>query len=236
MLETSSGRLTVLVDSPSLTLSAQLAALLSPGGVVVLFLMPIVGFMLSKFEARWLVNFGVAMCSLGMYMMAGFNLDIDYRYAMLARLVQSIGMAFLFVPINTAAFSYLAKEQANNATGLINLARNIGGSSGIALTMTFLTRRTALHQSNLAGHITGMEEGYRQMVAGAGHMLVAQGADPVQATQQAHGLLYGMLLRQSAMKGFVDSFWVLAILFLLMIPLMFLMKKTAPGKGEAAAH
>jgi len=209
---------------------------LSPGGVVVLYLLPIVGFLLSKYEARWLVTFGVAMCSLGMYQMAGFNLETDYHSAMMARIVQSIGMAFLFVPINTAAFSYLAKEQANNATGIINLARNIGGSSGIALTMTMLTRRTAFHQNVLAGHITGMEEGYRSMVYGAGHMLVAQGADPVQATQQAHGLLYGMLMRQSAMLGFVDSFWVLAILFLLMIPLMFLMKRTRPGKMEVAAH
>ncbi len=209
---------------------------LSPGGVVVLFLMPIVGFMLSKFEARWLVTFGVAMCSLGMYQMAQFNLDTDYRTAMMARVVQSVGMAFLFVPINTAAFSYLAKEQANNATGIINLARNIGGSSGIALTLTMLTRRTAFHQNMLAGHITGMEEGYRSMVQGATGMLVAQGSDPVQAAQQAHGLLYGLLMRQSAMKGFIDSFFVLALLFLLMIPLMFLMKKAHPNKGELAAH
>ena len=209
---------------------------LSPGGVVVLFLMPIVGFLLSKYEARWLVTFGVAMCSLGMYQMAQFNLETDYHAAMMARIVQSVGMAFLFVPINTAAFSYLVKEQANNATGIINLARNIGGSSGIALTMTMLTRRTAFHQNMLAGHITGMEESYRSMIYGAGHMLVAQGSDPVQATQQAHGLMYGMLMRQSAMMGFVDSFWVLAMVFLLMIPLMFLMKKTRPQKMEVAAH
>ena len=75
---------------------------LSPGGVAVVLLMPLVGILLSRFEPRWLVAFGLAVSALGLFQMAGFNTQIDFRTAATARIVQSIGMAFLFVPINTA--------------------------------------------------------------------------------------------------------------------------------------
>ena len=76
--------------------------------------------------------------------MATFNLDIDFHTAMMARIYQSAGMAFLFVPINVMAFYFIPKEKINNATGIINLARNIGGSFGIANVVTLLARRTAV--------------------------------------------------------------------------------------------
>ncbi len=211
--------------------TAMLSGLvMSPGGFAVVVLMPLVGWLLSKVEARWLVVFGLSICALGLFQMARFNLMIDYRTAMLARAVQSAGMAFLFVPINTMAFAFLRKEQANSATGLINLARNIGGSSGIAMVTTMLARRAQFHQQALVSHLTPLDQTYRDMLNGATQMLVAKGASAADALHQAEGLVYAMLLRESNMKAFIDNFWLLGVTFLAMIPIMFLMKSTPPHK------
>jgi DHA2 family multidrug resistance protein len=163
--------------------------------------------------------------------MAHFDLDVDYRTAMMARVMQSAGLAFLFVPINTMAFATVPREKMGSATGLINLARNIGGSSGIAIVTTLLARRTQFHQARLVGDMTPFSPAYAQALAGTAHMLVTRGASAAQAAAQAQGMLYGMLQRQSAMLAFVDSFWVLGIIFLAVIPLMFFIKKVGPPKG-----
>jgi DHA2 family multidrug resistance protein len=193
--------------------------------------MPLVGFLLSKIAPRWLVIFGLCVSAFGLFGMAGFDLDIDYRTAMMARVVQSAGLAFLFVPINTMAFATVPREKMGSATGLINLARNIGGSSGIAIVTTLLARRTQFHQARLVAAFTPFSPAYTQALAGTAHMLAERGASASQAAAQAQGMFYGMLQRQSAMMAFVDSFYVLGIIFLAVVPLMFFIKKVGPHKG-----
>jgi DHA2 family multidrug resistance protein len=163
--------------------------------------------------------------------MAHFDLDVDYRTAMMARVMQSAGLAFLFVPINTMAFATVPRDKMGSATGLINLARNIGGSSGIAIVTTLLARRTQFHQARLVSHMTPFDPAYVQALAGTAHMLATRGASAAQSVAEAQGMLYGMLQRQSAMLAFVDSFWVLGVIFLAVIPLMFFIKKVGPHKG-----
>ena len=84
---------------------------LSPGGLAIMVMMPMVGFLLSKIEARWLVIFGLLVSAYGLFHMADFDLNIDFRHAVMARVVQSLGLAFLFVPINTMAFYFIAKQK-----------------------------------------------------------------------------------------------------------------------------
>ncbi|MGA2483307.1 MAG: DHA2 family efflux MFS transporter permease subunit [Candidatus Acidiferrales bacterium] len=208
---------------------------LSVGGLVVLICLPIVGRLLVRVEPRWLVIFGVLVVSMSLFHMAHFNLDIDFRTAMMARVYQSAGMAFLFVPINVMAFAFLAKSKVNNATGLINLARNVGGSVGIAMVTTLLARRTQFHQSILVGHMTPFDGSYRAALAGATQALMAGGSNLTQATGQAQALLYGMLQRHAAMLAFADDFWLMGIAFLVIIPLMFLMKKSRHHTGEESS-
>jgi len=204
---------------------------LSPGGVAVLLLMPLVGKLLShRVEPRWLLMFGLAVSALGLYIMAGFNLQIDIGTAIRSRIVQSVGIAFLFVPMNTLAFSSIPKEQANSATGLINLARNIGGSSGIAFVTTELARRSQLHQHNLISHVTQFDGRYGEMLQGAAHMLMTRGSSAPQAAHQAQALVYGMVQREAAMQAFIDNFWLLAAIFVVIAPVMVLMKPIAAGR------
>ena len=209
---------------------------LSPGGILVVILLPVVGKLLTHIESRWLVVFGLAILSLSLFHMASFNLEVDFRTAMTARIYQSAGMAFLFVPINVMAFYFIPKEKINNATGIINLARNIGGSVGIAGVVTMLARRTQYHQAVLVSHMTPLDPAYRAMLGGAGQMLAAGGSDPVLAAHQAQGLAYGVLMRHSTMLAFLDDFWLMAVVILAVIPFMFLMKKVQPHRGPDSAH
>ncbi len=209
---------------------------LSPGGILVVILLPVVGKLLTHIESRWLVVFGLAILALSLFHMASFNLDVDFRTAMTARIYQSAGMAFLFVPINVMAFYFIPKEKINNATGIINLARNIGGSVGIAGVVTMLARRTQYHQAVLVSHMTPLDPAYRAMLGGAGQMLAARGSDPVLAAHQAQGLAYGVLMRHSTMLAFLDDFWLMAVVILAVIPFMFLMKKVQPHRGPDSAH
>uniref|UniRef100_Q01NG7 Drug resistance transporter, EmrB/QacA subfamily n=1 Tax=Solibacter usitatus (strain Ellin6076) TaxID=234267 RepID=Q01NG7_SOLUE len=204
---------------------------LSPGGIIICFCMPLVGFLLRKYQARWLVIFGVTISVLGLLRMSHFTLDVDYATAVWGRVVQSMGLAFLFVPISTLAFSTVPRERINYATGLFNLARNIGGSSGIAAITTILARRAQFHQAVLVSHMTPYDPAYREALARAAAAVQASGASSPDAAVQAQGLLYGTLLKQSSMLAFADAFWIMAILFLSIIPLMFLMKKTVPMRG-----
>jgi DHA2 family multidrug resistance protein len=194
-----------------------------------------VAFLLTRFEARWLVICGLLVSAFGLIQMSHFNLQVDYRTAMMSRVVQSAGLAFLFVPINTLAFAFVSKERTNYATGIINLARNVGGSCGIAMVSTMLARRSQFHQSNLVSHLTPMDTNYTDWLNGTAHMLMSKGADSVQAMQQAQGMIYGLVAQNAAMKAFIDNFWLLAITFLAMIPLVFLMKSVGAHKADPAA-
>lgn len=209
---------------------------LSPGGLVIMFMMPIVGALLSKFQARWLVIFGLIVSSLGLFLMTNFDLEIAFSNAVIARMVQSLGLAFLFVPINTIAFNMIAKEKTSYATGLINLARNVGGSSGIAIITTMLARRSQFHQQVLVSHVTPYDPSYHLALQGLVAKLVQQGVNTLQATRQAQGMLYGMVQRQATMLAFIDVFWMLGITFLALVPLMFVMKKMKPHKPAAIAE
>jgi len=162
--------------------------------------------------------------------MARFNLYIDYRAALWSRIVQSFGMAFLFVPISVVAFAFIPKARTSYATGLFNLARNVGGSAGIATVTTLLARRAQVHQQTLVSHLTPYDSAYRNSLAGATQLLHAHGASLPDAAAGAQGLLYGSMLRQSNMLAFADAFWVMAMLFLLIVPLMFCMKKMKPAR------
>jgi DHA2 family multidrug resistance protein len=207
---------------------------LSPGSLLVLIALPIVGRLTQVMEPRRLVAIGLAITGFSLLHMAHFNLEIDFRTAVMAWSYSRLGMAFLFTPINVMAFYFIPKEKMNNATGLINLARNIGGSVGIANVATLLARRAQVHQSVLVSHLTPLDPAYTASLSGASHFLMSQGSNPVQALDQAHGLIYGNLIRQASMLAYTDSFWLLGLTFLAMIPLMFLMKKTQPQRAPAA--
>jgi len=142
-------------------------------------------------------------------------------------------MAFLFVPINTTAFSSVSRERLGYATGLMNLFRNIGGSAGIAMVSTMLARREQFHQQVLISHLTPLDGAYSAILQNVTAALTVQGNSAADAAARAQGVLYGMVQKSAAMLAVDDTFWILALVFLSMIPLVVFLKKAAPHKGLA---
>lgn len=208
--------------------ATQAGLALSPGGVLVMFMLPFVGFLLSKVEARWLIGVGLAITCLALIHMTTFDINMDFKYAVVARCFQAAGLAFLFVPINTAAYAFVPPTKNNAASGLINLARNIGGSLGISLVTTLLDRRAQFHQVRLTEHATPLNPAFNHAVESATRIFGAGGSE-----NSPYALIMRRLQQQAAMLSYIDCFWAMGIAFAVLVPLVFIMKKTKPGRAMA---
>jgi len=214
--------------------TAQQAGLaLMPGGFTIIVLLPLVGFLLSRYTPRWLLLFGLVVLSFSLFNLTKLDLNVDFRTIAMARVIQAVGMAFLFVPINTAAYAFLPRDKNNAASGLMNLARNMGGSVGISVVTTLLDRRTQVHLNDLSRNLTLTNPALLSALQGAARAMQAHGASAAGATQQAYALIQGTVQRQAVMLSYIDCFWFLGVAIMLMVPAVFLMKKSKPGGGMA---
>jgi len=207
---------------------------LTPGGLVIMAILPFVGFLLSRYDARRLMVVGLTALSLALFHMTTFDLQIDFHTAMMARIYQAAGLAFLFVPINTAAYAYLPREKNNAASGLMNLARNIGGSVGISFVTTMLERRQQFHMVQMAAHLSEANPALNQRLSGLAGVIGSHGGGSGDAITRAYAMVQSIVGQQANMLAYIDCFWLLAVSSLIMIPLVFVMKKTRPGSGMAA--
>jgi MFS transporter, DHA2 family, multidrug resistance protein len=204
---------------------------ISPGGFLLICMLPFIGMLLGKVEARWMIGVGLAITALSMFHMTTFNTNMDYKYVMLARCFQASGLAFLFVPINTAAYAFVPRNKNNAASGLINLARNVGGSVGISLVIAILSRRTQFHQARLVEQANQLNPQFTAAVkATAG--VFGKGV----AGNGPYALLMHQIQQQAATLAYVDCFWLFGIAFTVLIPFVFLMKRVAPGTGRGGGH
>jgi DHA2 family multidrug resistance protein len=202
---------------------------MTPGGLVILVSMPVVGILIRKVDSRGMVIYGLFMTGLGLLLMSRWNLLIGYWDAADARVIQSMGMACLFIPINVTAYATLARELTNQAAGLMNLFRNIGGSVGIAILSTILARRTQFHQGQLTAHIVPSSLEHQAFVGRIARSLTVATGDAAGSMHRAYGLLFGQVLRQSYYMAILDVFFLTACICFMVIPLVFIMKKVPLG-------
>src|SRR6476469_1636458 len=147
--------------------TAELSGLvLSPGAIITMLSMPLVGKLLSKYEARWLVVFGLVVLATGMFQLSSLNLETNFGTFVYTWMISRGGLGFLFVPINVMAFNFIPREKTNNASGLINLARNIGGSIGISAVTTMQSRMSQKHQGMLVEHLNPYNPAYQHALQG----------------------------------------------------------------------
>jgi DHA2 family multidrug resistance protein len=183
-----------------------------------------------------LIGFGCIVVACSLFVMAGWDLQLDYGHAVRARMLQGLGLAFLFIPINVSAFAYVPREKTNMGTGIINLARNIGASVGIATVTTMLERRTQRHQAQMVEHVNPFSPAYHNMLNGMQVKLMAAGSSLAHATTQAQQMIYGTLQRQATMLAFIDNFKMLGVIFLLILPVLLLLKKPSKQSGNVPVH
>jgi DHA2 family multidrug resistance protein len=196
---------------------------MSPSGFILILMMPIAGTLVTHIQPKWLIALGFSFVALSCWISSGLTLDINMGWAIWTRVIFSFGGPLLFIPINVAAYAFVPKGKNNAASGLINLARNMGASIGIAGLSTMIERRAQFHQNVLVGHLTPYDQAYRA-AAGSGGL-------------RTLGLIYGSVQRQAALMSYVDGFRVLTIGVMCAIPLVLLFKNVDRSKAASApAH
>src|SRR5260370_24951723 len=195
-----------------------------------------VGLVVLRVDTRLLIGFGCIVVASSLFVMAGWNLQLDYGHAVRARMLQGLGLAFLFIPINVSAFAYVPREKTNIGTGIINLARNIGASVRIATVTTMLERRTQAHQARLSDHVTTFSAAYHNMLNGTQMNLVSAGSSRAHAATQAQQMIYGTVQRQAEMRACIDNVQMLGTVFFVVLPVLLLLKKPSRQSGNVPVH
>jgi DHA2 family multidrug resistance protein len=206
--------------------------ILMPGGFFLMLLMPLVGFLVKKVQPKYLIGFGFLLMAGAMNHLSGIEPGESFSALALARIFQAGSFAFLFVPIQTLAYSDLPKDKSNNASALINLMRNLGGSVGISMASTMLARHSQTHQERLVSTITPTSLpalGYLQSLASR---LESQGVDSVTAMRKATAMLYDTVATQAAVLSYLDIFVVLMLGSLIAATLAVFLKNIPLGKAS----
>jgi DHA2 family multidrug resistance protein len=213
----------------------QAGLVISPGGLAILFLMPMVGFLVSRVDARYLIAFGFMILSAALAALHTIDVQASYSYIAWMRIFQASGLAFLFVPINTLSYTDVPRNKNNDVSGLMNLARNIGGSCGTSFFVTLLARRAQFHQDRLVMHLYNSSNALQNSRNGLMGYFQHGGRQSLPgARAMAQGTVYQQLLQQSTQLAYLDVIAALAVGAACMIPLAFFMKKSKGG--PAAAH
>jgi MFS transporter, DHA2 family, multidrug resistance protein len=214
----------------------QAGIAMAPRGIGSFFMMPLTGLMTGRFDARKLLTTGLIVGGLTLLWLSRLNLQAGYWDIFWPQLIQGVGMSLLFVPLTTVAMDPIPRERMGNATSLFNLMRNIGGSVGIAMTGTMLSRNTQATTALLGANVTAYDHASYAMLAQMRAAFMASGSDPVTAASRANAAVFGMVERQATMVSFVGIFQLLGILFIALVPLVLLMSRPRRGTGPAAAH
>ena len=222
--------LQTLMGYPSL--QAGLAVL--PRGLGSFLFMPMVGILMGIIEPRKLLATGLVSAAFGLYLLSLLNTQAGYWNIFWPQLLQGAAMGLLFVPLTTITNDPIPPERIGNATSIFNLMRNIGGSIGIASVTTIVARTAQLQTNNLAHNATWNSPRTRMMIEGARRMFIAKGADPHTAQLRAYRSIWGMVVQQATMLSFIRAFQILALLFMLCLPLILLMRK--PRHHEKDYH
>jgi MFS transporter, DHA2 family, multidrug resistance protein len=211
--------------------ATEAGAILMPGGLLLMVLFPLVGRLLNKVDLRVLIAIGILVTGFALWWMTNLYFDVSFDTLALARTLQYLGMAFLFLPINALGFRDVPPGQTNYASALINLARNFGGSIGVAFASTLIVRRSQFHQSRMVEHLQSMNGAYPDFVdrlGGATHTVPGGMTTLAQAFQEG--------LRQASLMSYLDAFKALALIILLLLPFLLLVKRgTASGWTAEAA-
>jgi DHA2 family multidrug resistance protein len=239
-LYASSTMLPLLVQSEFGYDATTAGLVLSPGGFALIILMPVVGKLVNRFQAKHLIAFGMLTISIGMWMTSNLTPQIDYNTFVMMRVVQVLGLPFLFIPCSTMAFSGIPPEKGNKASALYSMLRNLGGSIGISLLMSYETRHQQIHQSILVEHLSPTHPAYTTMLAHYTQVFLNLGLSSAAAATKALSTIYEELQAQASILAYIDTFHLLAAITLLLSILALLMPgnlvQKKPSPVQQAAH
>lgn len=207
-----------------------------PRGLGAIVAMPVIGFLGAKMDARYLLTFGFLVFGIVSLVFGNVNLQVSPTTLLWPIVITGFALSFVFVPITTEAYGTLKNEQIGNASGVFNLVRNIGGSVGISLAQTLLTRRSDVHQTEIVGQVSRTQAQFQQQISTLTGFLGRE-INPANAMHGAASTLYQGLGQQALLWAFVDVFRWTALLCFLCMGLVWLFRKVSHArKAVAGAH
>jgi DHA2 family multidrug resistance protein len=218
--------------------SAEQAGMaVSTGGIALMLLFPVAGALAPKFDPRLLVSVGFIITTYGVWRMTGINLNVSFGMAVSWRVVISLGLPFLFIPINTLCYVGIPQEKYNEVSGMSALMRNLGGSVGISFVTTLLARQSQKHLAMLSAHAAPGNPPFETMRSGlAGAWMHAAGGAMPDGLQRAGAQIYGMAQVQARLLAYVDSIWVMVVVTAILVPLPFVMRRPPKDAPAPIAH
>ena len=198
----------------------------SPAALMVIVLLPLVGRLVTRYQPRNLILVGTFAAGIALLRHGMLDLQADYWTIAFDRMLMGIGIAFLFVPINTVAYSFIPPAKNNDASAILSLSRNLGSSTGIAVVMTLLSRHSQMHQTDLVAHMTPYNPTYTDTINQLAQRFAEGAAVNAHAMLQAQAFMYHRILNdQAAMLAYVDDFRFLGVTLLVLLPGVFLLKR-----------
>ena len=206
---------------------------MTTGGLGTVLAVAVVGRLAGKVDVRWLLGPALLVQAAALWNLSRLNADIGFWNAATARLFQAVALPFLFVPITTVAYAGLKPDQTNDASALLNVFRNLGGTFGISLSQALLSDRSQIHQAHLVEHLQPLAPNYPGGLAAIEQALRSIGVSAAQSSQIALAQLYKTTVRQATMLGYLDVFHTLMFIVLATTPVVLLLKSGKGGPGAA---
>ncbi len=204
---------------------------LSPGGLVTMMMMLIVGRVSSLVQPKYLIAIGATIISLAMYDMTRLNPDLNFGFFVWSRAILGLGLPLIFIPITSASYDGLRPDQTDQASALINAARNTGGSIGVSIASNVLAHREQWHQSRLVEHIVPSDPAYMESMRTIQRFFAQSGASAADAQSQAMGYIGQQVQQQASYLAYIDVFYTLAIVSACTIPLALILRNVDLKSG-----
>jgi len=199
-------------------------------------MMFVVGRLSGVVQPKYLIATGAAIVALSMYDLTRLNGHLDFWFFADSRMLLGVGLPLIFLPIITASYQGIPPEKTDQASALMNMARNTGGSIGVSLATNVLAHREQFHQSRLVEQVVPSSVSYQQTMQQVTQYFVDQGNSLAQAQQYAFAWISQQVQTQAAYLAYIDVFWTLALLSAATIPLALILRRSTPGAPVPAAH
>ncbi|MGY2052287.1 DHA2 family efflux MFS transporter permease subunit [Methylobacterium sp. JK268] len=210
---------------------------LSPGGLVTCLMMFVIGRVSSFVQPKYLIAAGATIIAFAMYDLTNLYGDLNFGFFVWSRIYIGIGLPMIFLSITAASYEGISREQTDQASALINVARNVGGSMGVSLAQNVLAYRQQFHTSRLVEHVVPSAPAYQETLRRATDYFASQGGSSVDAQNQAVAWIGQQVATQSAFLAYIDVFWVLAMVSASAIPLAMILKSVKrEGGAQAVGH
>jgi len=205
------------------------------GGLAMLVMMPIAGQLVSRVDPRAMMSIGFMSTAAALYfMVTHISLQMDFATAAMLRTYQAIGLPFIFLPSNTLAYMGIPREKGNQIAAMNSFIRNIGGSIGIAVISSQLTRQIAKHQNYLVAHAAPGSGPFNQIANGMSQMLANKGvATPM---RQTYGRISGLITGQATTLAYIDIVSTLALVVLCLVPFVLIMRRPKRAPSTTVSH